>query len=277
MADLITAEQRANAFAPAYDVSALKVEVRRRLAISDIDATVHGTGPGQIGDLTAYGIASWLLAALTTAEAEIERLKSDVTDLMEAANAEANEAEKLRADLAEAREAQAILQAAVLDRTSERDRLQAVLDRAAEDRYAQNSEIFGLKAERDALKAEVERLETEVKYLGVGDFLHQEEIAELIEDGAVTWLPISEAVPVERQSIIVCTADEPSIVGEAVWLSEDGRPLDLWWANTSPGDYYADPISQSNARVVAFRPMPEAPCAARLQSLTPPTQERAEP
>lgn len=118
---------------------------------------------------------------------------------------------------------------------------------------------------RDQLDLEGAR--TEIGYLTMGRMLDAETIAELMEDGAVTWRPISEAVPVERQSIIVCTAGKPPIVGEATWLREDDKELDLWWANTSPGDYYADPISQSNAKVVAFRPMPEAPCDERVKAL----------
>lgn len=114
---------------------------------------------------------------------------------------------------------------------------------------------------------DLEGARTEIGYLTMGRMLDAETIAELMEDGAVTWRPISEAVPVERQSIIVCTADKPPIVGEATWLREDDKELDLWWANTSPGDYYADPISQSNAKVVAFRPMPEAPCDERVKAL----------
>lgn len=119
---------------------------------------------------------------------------------------------------------------------------------------------------RTLLASHADRL-TEIGHLTVGRMLDAETIGELMEDGAETWRPIAEAQPVLNQCIIVCTSDEPPHVGEATWLREGDGDFDLWWANTSPGDYYADPISQSNAPVVAWRPMPEAPCAERVKAL----------
>lgn len=73
------------------------------------------------------------------------------------------------------------------------------------------------------------------------------------------WHDIDTIEPVDMQSVLLCVPSlhgrEP-IVGEAIWrVDEDGRG-DWWWAGTGPGDFYADPIIQTNAAPTHWQPLP---------------------
>lgn len=62
----------------------------------------------------------------------------------------------------------------------------------------------------------------------------------------------------QANPVILCVtdADRPGIVGEA-WRHEDGE---WWWAGTAPGDYYDDPISQTNyGQPTHWMPLPPPP------------------
>ncbi len=72
------------------------------------------------------------------------------------------------------------------------------------------------------------------------------------------WRTI-ESAPRNGTPVIIFATDhsyfeKPSeIVGEAYCHEESGK---WWWANTSPGDYYADEIDY---RITHWMPLPEPP------------------
>lgn len=100
-----------------------------------------------------------------------------------------------------------------------------------------------------------------------------------IAEGAVSpWRPIETAPkPGDGEPMIsvllawTCCKEDGSTayqVGEGYWHASGGAygEADWWWAGTSPGDYYADPISQSiTGKITHWMPLPKPP--------TPTTQE----
>lgn len=82
------------------------------------------------------------------------------------------------------------------------------------------------------------------------------------------WQPIESAKPADGKSVLVATADEPPVVGEAWWRQDYNEKLELWWAGTGPGDYHADPISQSNRPVTHWMPLPAPPAESGLSGRT---------
>jgi len=90
----------------------------------------------------------------------------------------------------------------------------------------------------------------------VGDLLKR--LADALEERE--WRDISSA-PRDGTPILVAVTDpvHPSVVGEAWWQGEGGE-ADWWWANTSPGDYYADPIrDRQHGQVTHWQPLPLPP------------------
>ena len=89
---------------------------------------------------------------------------------------------------------------------------------------------------------------------------------------AMNWQPIETAPrPAENEPMVpvllswTCCRDDGStmrLVGEGYWHASGGAygQPDWWWAGTSPGDYYADPISQSiTGQITHWMPMPQPP------------------
>lgn len=74
------------------------------------------------------------------------------------------------------------------------------------------------------------------------------------------WCFDMSKAPDDGSSVIIAVKsyNRPSefIVSEAHYLKEDGG---WWWAQTSPGDYYASPISETNGEVTAWQPLPSPP------------------
>lgn len=122
--------------------------------------------------------------------------------------------------------------------------------RAAYNALQANASRSGMEMTRAALEAALPHLLAS-QGCGTG---HSADAGSL---PALAWEPIETARPVDGRSILVKTSDCPPLVGEAWWQEENGK-LDLWWANTSPGDYYSDPISQSNNPVTHWMPLPPA-------------------
>jgi hypothetical protein len=73
------------------------------------------------------------------------------------------------------------------------------------------------------------------------------------------WRDISTA-PKDRPIIIAVTGgDKPAVVGEA-WWQDESCGGDWWWMNTSPGDYYSDPIREvQHGAPTHWMPLPKAP------------------
>lgn len=75
------------------------------------------------------------------------------------------------------------------------------------------------------------------------------------------WKPICEYPGFGDESDAVIIAVDHSgvvIVGEAYYF-DSANPLDQgwWWANTGPGDYDAEKITD---RIIAYCDMPDPPC-----------------
>lgn len=77
------------------------------------------------------------------------------------------------------------------------------------------------------------------------------------EPDANGWRPI-ETAPRDGTSVIVASRYETrTVVGEARFLmDEDATYTAWWWANQSPGDYYADMIYPNPTH---WQPLPAPP------------------
>lgn len=88
------------------------------------------------------------------------------------------------------------------------------------------------------------------------------------------WRPIAEApkgaadeAPICVLLSWTCVNERGEIterqVGEAYWNPDSPDGGGWWWANTAPGDYYADPISESiGGQITHFRHLPLPPSSA---------------
>lgn len=122
-----------------------------------------------------------------------------------------------------------------------------------------------------SLLTALEEAEGREKYHGVARFVDAEEIAELMEAGARTWMPISLAKPERNGSIIVMTSDETPVIGQAFWHEHGNGTWALHWSSVSPkDDCWNDPISETNKPIVCFQPLPEGPCGARMKAMDAP-------
>lgn len=74
------------------------------------------------------------------------------------------------------------------------------------------------------------------------------------EDG---WRFDMENAPHDGTPLLVSVMINGPVVGEARWTGEDGD-AGWWWAQTSPGDYYAEKITSTP---IAWRPLPAPPSA----------------
>lgn len=83
--------------------------------------------------------------------------------------------------------------------------------------------------------------------------------------GAEEWNYDLSAAPKGSENPVLVTVPAYAVghapfVGEAYFYESDGsRDGDegWWWAGTSPGDYYASPIRETNAEPIAWRHLPE--------------------
>lgn len=115
----------------------------------------------------------------------------------------------------------------------------------------------------------LEAAEADRKSDGVARFCDAETIAELMENGARTWMPIGSAQPVKNGSIIVMTSDDEPVIGEAFWHEHGEGVWALHWQACSPKDEpWNDPISETNKPIIAWQPMPEGVPAQRVEQLS---------
>lgn len=120
------------------------------------------------------------------------------------------------------------------------------------------------------------RYEAQEKNHGVARFVDAEEIAELMEAGARTWMPIALATPERNGSIIVMTSDDAPVIGQAFWHEHGDGTWALHWSAVSPKeDCWNDPISETNKPIVCFQPMPEGPCDERVKAMASPSPHMA--
>lgn len=123
-------------------------------------------------------------------------------------------------------------------------------------------------ATTEALLTALEEAETENCYLKVGQFVDSETIAELMEAGDRTWMPIALAKPNPNGSLIVMTSDEKPVIGQAFWHQDHDGAWGLYWTAVSPTqDSWNDPISETNKPIVCFQPLPEGSCEARVNAM----------
>lgn len=109
------------------------------------------------------------------------------------------------------------------------------------------------------------------KYHGVARFVDAEEIAELMEAGARTWMPMDLAKPVKNGSIIVMTTDDVPVIGQAFWHEHGDGTWALHWQSVDPKvDCWNDPITETNKGLACWQPVPEGPCEARVKAMDSP-------
>lgn len=106
--------------------------------------------------------------------------------------------------------------------------------------------------------------------LTIDDLLKPEARLTLLE---ARWQPI-ESAPRDGTSVIVLVGD---LVGEATCLegeSYSGSDAGWWWANTSPGDYYAEKIALRHGEPTHWMPLPDPPAlrGQRRQAQAPRTE-----
>lgn len=116
----------------------------------------------------------------------------------------------------------------------------------------------------------LEAAEVDRKNEGVARFCDAETIAELMENGARTWMPIGSAQPVKNGSIIVMTSDDEPVIGQAFWHHDPkDNTWDLYWGAVSPDvEPWNEPIGETNKGLLAWQPMPEGVPAARVKQLS---------
>lgn len=144
--------------------------------------------------------------------------------------------------------------------------IQDALERLGE--LAEQSGDNGVWPDFRILFAELSRLDEAAKYHGVARFVDAEEIAELMEAGARTWMPMEMAKPVRNGSIIVMTTDNVPVIGQAFWHEHGDGTWALHWQSVDPKvDCWNDPITETNKGLACWQPMPEGPCEARVKAI----------
>lgn len=128
--------------------------------------------------------------------------------------------------------------------------------------------IDDLLAALEEAAGEIERQDSIIKNMGVASFCEAEEIAELMEAGARTWMPMELAKPERNGSIIVMTSDDTPVIGQAFWHEHGDGTWALHWSVVSPKeDCWNDPITETNKGIACWQPMPEGPCEARVKAM----------
>lgn len=76
------------------------------------------------------------------------------------------------------------------------------------------------------------------------------------------WQPI-ETAPKDGSSVLlaVATDDGRAVAGEGWYRDNDDSDMGWWWANESPGDYYAEAI-EPRWRITHWMPLPAPPESA---------------
>lgn len=122
-----------------------------------------------------------------------------------------------------------------------------------------------------SLRTALEEAAEREKYHGVARFVYAEEIAELMEAGARTWMPMELAKPVKNGSIIVMTTDDVPVIGQAFWHEHGDGTWALHWQSVDPKvDCWNDPITETNKGLACWQPVPEGPCDARVKAMDSP-------